>query len=261
MIDIGSLKEKIDAAQMVLVGVGEEFNGKQFLNQQSSYVRLEAQLKEQEKYLWLLPYLQYYFLKENNELISAIQSLKELLQGKNYFVVTTCMHGLLDGAGFREDRLVSPCGGFAKLQCESSGCNYLCAAPDTLYGQIEEWIHGEREVGKVDAGSCPECGAPLQFNSLYTENYKEAGYLDMWQTYTRWLQGTLNNQVCVLELGVSLDFPSVIRFPFEKIAFFNQKASFIRIHEKLYQLSADLGGKGISVAENAVKFLNSLEKV
>ena len=54
-----------------------------------------------------------------------------------------------------------------------------------------------------------------------------------------------------------MNLPSVIRFPFEKIAFFNQKAEFIRVHEKLYQLSEELGGKGISQAQNAVKFLNS----
>ena len=76
--------------------------------------------------------------------------------------------------------------------------------------------------------------------------------------YMKWLQGTLNRKLCVLELGVSLKFPTVIRFPFEKTAFFNRKAQFIRVHEKLYQLSEELADKGISQPENAVNFLNRI---
>ena len=79
-----------------------------------------------------------------------------------------------------------------------------------------------------------------------------------WNTYTKWLQGTLNRQVCMLELGVNMTFPSVIRFPFEKVAFFNKKAKLIRVNEKLYQLSEQIGDKGISVAANAVEFMNKL---
>ena len=55
-----------------------------------------------------------------------------------------------------------------------------------------------------------------------------------------------------------MTFPSVIRFPFEKVAFFNKKAKLIRINETLYQLSEQIGEKGISIAENAVDFMNNL---
>lgn len=257
MIEFSTLKEKVNESQMVLVGVGEEFEGKNYLRQEPRYLQLEAELKENEEWMWILPYLQNYFLKKEKELMHALQNLKVLLEAKNYFIVTTCMNGLLNEIGFAEERLVSPCGDFGRMQCSQADCEYIGEISEKLLKQIEEYILGERKLSQIEKEVCPSCGATLQFNSLYAEHYKEAGYLDKWQRYTKWLQGTLNRRLCILELGVSLNLPSVIRFPFEKIAFFNQKAEFIRVHEKLYQLSEELGGKGISQAQNAVNFLNS----
>ena len=81
----------------------------------------------------------------------------------------------------------------------------------------------------------------------------------MWDKYTKWLQGTLNRNVLKLELGVGLKYPGVIRFPFEKAAYFNKKADFIRVHGRLYQMTEELGDKGISIAQNAVAFLAGIE--
>ncbi len=79
-----------------------------------------------------------------------------------------------------------------------------------------------------------------------------------WIRYTKWLQGTLNRNLLVLELGVGLLRPGIIRFPFEKITMINQKASLIRIHAHLYQLPKELADRGHSVQENAPHFLNHM---
>ena len=79
--------------------------------------------------------------------------------------------------------------------------------------------------------------------------------MPQWEKYTKWLQGTLNRNLCVLELGAGMQFPQIIRFPFEKVAYFNQKSRFFRIHSKLYQLTEELREKGVSIAENSVDFL------
>ena len=93
------------------------------------------------------------------------------------------------------------------------------------------------------------------YNNIYTEKYDENGYLGNWQIYTKWLQGTLNKKLCIIELGASMQFPQIIRFPFEKIAFYNQKAQFFRVHSKLYQLTEELKDKGTAIKENPVDFL------
>ena len=68
-----------------------------------------------------------------------------------------------------------------------------------------------------------------------------------------WLQGTMNRKVCLLELGAGLQFPSVIRFPFEKMAYFNQKATWFWVHRTLYQLTEEMAERSVSVPMHAVK--------
>jgi hypothetical protein len=47
----------------------------------------------------------------------------------------------------------------------------------------------------------------------------------------------------------------VVRFPFEKTAYYNKKATLIRVHSKFPQLPEELAGKGIAVTMNPVEFL------
>ena len=77
----------------------------------------------------------------------------------------------------------------------------------------------------------------------------------MWPAYMDWLQGTLHRKLLVLELGVCLTHPNLIRFPFEKAVFYNQKAELIRVHAALSQLPAELNGRGISIAMDAAALL------
>ena len=47
----------------------------------------------------------------------------------------------------------------------------------------------------------------------------------------------------------------MIRWPFEKIAFFNQKARFFRIHESLYQIPGEVGERALGIGCNSVDFI------
>lgn len=91
------------------------------------------------------------------------------------------------------------------------------------------------------------CGSQAAGNVVTDEDYDESIYLPQWEVYTKWLTGTLNKKLCILELGAGFQYPSVIRFPFEKVAYFNKKASFIRIHPKMAQLTPEIKEKSISV--------------
>ena len=168
----------------------------------------------------------------------AYEKLKLLVGDKDYFLVTTAFDGLIHDMGFAEERLVAPCGDRSRLQCSA-------ACTDQL------WRRGE----EPSDGLCPHCRAPLTANTIETKPYVEAGYLPQWEIYMGWLQKSVNRKLFILELGVGFRTPTVIRWPFEKTAYLNQKSSFCRVHEKLSQLPDNLGGRGISVAENSVDWL------
>ena len=80
---------------------------------------------------------------------------------------------------------------------------------------------------------------------------------ESWEKYLHWLSFTLNQKLCVLELGVGFAHPQLVRFPFEKTAYFNKKSRYIRVSGKFPQLSEEIADRGISVKDDPVKLFTA----
>ncbi len=261
------IPKHIDEAEMLLIGLGEEFDDVRTFRGEEAYGR-GRELLEASGQSALLPMWQSLYREEQSD--SAVKNglcgLAKRLEGKNYFVVSVSVNRVIEEVPWREGRLVMPCGYERRLQCSRSCERNLKMAGGTEYETVRarmlSWRQSLRqgeETGLPDGfGRCPVCGEALVPNNVYADAYDENGYLPDWQNYMKWLQGTLNRRLMVLELGVGMKFPTVIRFPFEKVAYFNQKAEFYRINENLYQITEELAAKGVGIAKNAIDWLQSL---
>lgn len=136
---------------------------------------------------------------------------------------------------------------YRKLADLLKGKNYFLLTVNTDDLIFESAIDSERIVAP--------CGSDKTGNVVTNDDYDESWYMPQWEKYTKWLQGTVNKKVCVLELGVGFEYPTVIRFTFEKIVYFNQKCHMYRIHEKFAQLTPAIKDRTTAVKENAVKLL------
>lgn len=250
--------EMIADADMVLVGIGEEFN--ESFGDIGKFPRLMSALEEvdiNQTLEWTVPFLEHRYLIEHNDgmLIEAYRNLYDLIKDKNYFVITTCIDENIKKAAFDTERLVEPCGNYKMLQC-SAKCTSELSPSDEFSDLVNQALLDGVGLDSLEIPKCPVCGKPLAFNNILCENnYVEDSYQEQWGKYTKWLQMTLNKKLCILELGVEMNLPNIIRWPFEKVAFYNQKASFFRINGSLYQLTEKLGDKGTSIHENAIDFL------
>lgn len=156
----------------------------------------------------------------------AYEALYSLAEGKDYYLVTTVTDGAVYDTAFDGKRVTAPCGNIHWRQC-SKACTK------------DIW-----EEGEVPSDICPHCGAPMTGNTIQAEAYIEEGYLPGWTAYKTWQGSALNRRLLMLELGAGLDSPTVIRWPFERIAFLNQKAYLFRVHENLSQLPKDIQRAG-----------------
>lgn len=209
------LLDKIKEAELILLGIGEEYEVCfDKINEDDEDIKVKK---------------------------TIYQNIKQILNEKNYFIVSLCTDGLIRSVGLEDTRIVEPCGNYLYLQC-SEKCSV------DLY-------EADRELT-----ICPKCGKPLVFNRLEEAGaqYVEEGYLEHWKTYTKWLQGTVNRNVCIMELGVGMKYPSVIRFPFEKVTYFNQKASFFRVHSRLYQVTEEIKDRSYGIKSTPDEFLKEL---
>lgn len=232
--DIQKVRENIKGAELVLVGIGEEFSLKE----------TNGRFKKEE----------YEARKE------AYQGLQKLLQDKNYFVVTLCTDGMIRQAGLKDERIVEPCGSYYRLQCADKCTDTITVPDEELQNKIKDMFQGKEEKKNIERNlpDCAKCSKKLTWNTIEAENYAEEGYLEQWKVYTKWLQGTVNHKVCLLELGTGMKFPTVIRWPFEKITYFNNKARLIRIHSRLFQTTEEIKDRSTGIEYNPVEFVKEL---
>lgn len=198
------IRQSIEQAQMVLVGIGTEFAVKEEVQEDPFFTELAKNAQTDPAAAALLAFHKSQKKVggcEKEQVQKAYEVLADLLKDKNYFVISLCEDGLLEQAGLKENRILTP----AK--------------------------EGEEET---DSGVYPT---------------------DSWETYTKWLQGTLNRNLVILELGVGMELPQLIRFPFEKVAYFNQKSCLYRVHSHLYQMTEEIKERGYSVPMHPVTLL------
>lgn len=163
MYNLSDLNKLVDESEMILVGIGEEF-------------------------------------EECNENVEkAYDVISNLVNNKNYFIVSMCRDVRIFNHNFELDKIVTP----------------FCT------------------------------------DDKYDTNSSE----EQWNKYLRWLSFTLNRKLAIIELGVSLNNPGVIRWPFERTASLNNKSSFVRINEILANLPENKAEKSYSVKCNSVEFL------
>ena len=211
--------EKIKEAQKVLIGIGKEWA-----------------LRDDEKDI------RFCHLTDPSQadLKAAYEALYDLIKEKDYYIVTTLTDGAVYEMPFDKNRIVAPCGNIHWRQC-SKACTR------------DIW-----EESEMPDDVCPHCKAPLTGNTIKAETYIEEGYLPRWKDYMKWQTGTINRSLVILELGEGFATPTVMRWPFEKIIYFNRKSRLYRINESFYQLPKEAEERGVSVHENSVRWM--LEK-
>ena len=211
--------EKIKEAQKVLIGIGKEWA-----------------LRDDERDI------RFCHLTDPSQadLKAAYEALYDLIKEKDYYIVTTLTDGAVYEMPFDKNRIVAPCGNIHWRQC-SKACTK------------DIW-----EESEVPDDVCPHCKAPLTGNTIKAETYIEEGYLPRWKDYMKWQTGTINRSLVILELGEGFATPTVMRWPFEKIIYFNRKSRLYRINESFYQLPKEAEERGVSVHENSVRWI--LEK-
>lgn len=257
------IEKACEEADLILVGIGEKFQYDwDILQRQERFLQIEAEINvgepsAWEMYKWIIPFLQKMALDiyPDELLLSAYRNLTQLISGRNYFIISMAMDDYLYRFDIRQDRIVTPCGGLRKMQCDHNCCGEILDVDSTVYDKIKDYYNKGIPLKSLHEPVCTKCGYPVRFNQLGVSTYAEQGYLPQWAQYTKWLQGTVNRKVCVLELGVGLELPNLIRWPFERIVFYNQKAELYRVHPTLYQVGENLEGRGVGICQNPIEFM------
>lgn len=263
---ITEIQKTIEDAEMIVIGIGAELRADKIIPYDSEeikayyeklgmkqYQHILEEAKDKEDFAYLRE-LYYAYYIQTQKIPTIYDSLAKVLEGKNYFIITSNTDDLIYSSSLDAARIVAPCGTRRLFQC-SKGCSKnLYPAKELILAKLEEF----ELTGDMSRIRCGKCKEELIFNIREKENpanYVEEGYLSQWGNYTKWLQGTLNKRFLALELGEGFEQPSLFHWPFERIVYFNQKAKLVRVHNKLSQIGEELKERAKSVPVSAIEFL------
>ena len=193
---------------------------------------------------------------DNEAAAELYRCLFQIVSDKDYFVITTNVDGLFEKAGFAADRIFAVQGDYAYLQC-------AVACHERLYYNeqpVREMCrHTENcRIPSSLVPRCPVCGGKMELH------IRKDGYFiqdDRWhESYARYgsfLQEASRGNTLLLEFGVGYNTPTIIRFPFERMASQADNVTLARINRD-YPNRPTSAGRFLPFGEDTRKVLADL---
>jgi len=152
-------------------------------------------------------------------------ALLELVKDKDYFVLTTNVDHQFQLAGFDKKRLFYTQGDYGLWQC-SKACHNKTYDNEA---QVREMVTKQKDM-KIPTElipKCPVCGAPMTMNLRCDDSFvQDEGWYAAAERYEDFTRRHNGLHILFLELGVGMNTPGIIKYPFWQITAKNPNAVY-----------------------------------
>ena len=178
-------------------------------------------------------------------------NLLELVKGKDYFVLTTNVDHQFQLAGFDKKRLFYTQGDYGLWQC-SKACHDKTYDNEEVVRQMVA-RQQDMKIPTELVPKCPVCGAHMTMNLRCDDTFvQDEGWYAAASRYDDFIRRHENTHILFLELGVGLNTPVIIKYPFWRMTAKNPNAVYAcvnygqalcpkEIAERSICLDADIG--------------------
>ena len=189
------------------------------------------------------------------------RALLEMLQGKKIFVLSTNADKQFEKAGLSEEKIFCTQGDYFHIQC-ARGCHPKIYDGVELFRQMDL----ERKDCKVPSELVPKClvcGGAMNMN-LRVDRYfvEDDAWHEAEKRFGEFLSEMLSDKtknIVLLELGVGFNTPTIIRFPFEKLASEHYNIGLIRLNLKEAIVPESLGDRAVGINADIKKSIGDIK--
>ena len=162
--------------------------------------------------------------------IPVYRELLSLVEGKDYFVLTTNVDHQFQRAGFDKQRLFYTQGDYGLWQC-SKACHNRTYDNELLVRQMVAQQQ-DMKIPTELVPHCPVCGAPLTMNLRCDDTFvQDRGWYAVAERYSNFVRQHSHGKILYLELGVGTNTPGIIKYPFWKFTLENPEAVYACINQ------------------------------
>ena len=156
--------------------------------------------------------------------------LLKLVNGKDYFVITTNVDHCFQKAGFDKKRLFYTQGDYGLFQCSEPCCQETFDNESVIREMVKR--QENMKIPTELLPTCPHCGKPLTMN-LRSDNkfVEDEGWHRAAERYENFLRTRAGQKILFLEFGVGYNTPVIIKYPFWQMTAKNPKAIYACINQ------------------------------
>ncbi len=183
--------------------------------------------------------------------------LLKLVKDKDYFVLTTNVDHQFQLAGFDKKRLFYTQGDYGLWQC-SKPCHRKTYENEKEACQMVA-KQKDMKIPSELIPHCPICGAPMTMNLRCDDSFVEdEGWHKAAERYSDFIRRHKNLHVVFLELGVGMNTPVIIKYPFWKMTNENPKAAYACINYGEVYAPSEIGSQAICIDSDLAEALKLL---
>lgn len=155
--------------------------------------------------------------------------LNKLVENKDYFVITTNVDHCFVKAVFDKNRLFYTQGDYGLFQCSVPCKNKTYDNEQAIKAMVVE--QKDMKIPKSLLPVCPECGKPMTINLRADDKFVEdEGWHAACRRYEEFMRKCERKNVLYLELGVGMNTPGIIKFPFMRAVAENKRAHYVCVN-------------------------------
>ena len=141
------------------------------------------------------------------------ENLLQLVQDKDYFVITTNVDHCFQKAGFDKMRLFYTQGDYGLFQCSEPCCQETFDNESVIRQMIER--QENMKIPTELLPTCPHCGKPMTMNLRCDDTFVEdEGWHAAAARYSEFLRRHENCKTLFLELGTGYNTPTIVKYSF-----------------------------------------------
>ncbi len=188
-----------------------------------------------------------------------LKSKANHLPAENTFVMTSNVDAMFERNGFDSERIFTPQGDYALLQCTTPCTREVWPwkdQVDLIKAATDPKTQRLTDLSLVP--SCPNCGGTVFPNVRADHSFIFDHYRDAGERLEQWFDRARDGRGVVIEVGAGFNTPSVIRWPGEQAAQFNPEWHLVRINDSHPEVPEELERWALGFEGDAMDILSEL---